>query len=217
MLLNSQKAIISRFGILPLLIEIIHLNRSERDLNSSLESQFVANKFLIFWQSFTQSAIQRGMVRHFPKNMLTIGWLGVLKDKTGLLKTGLVNDEAIRSEQYVEIIREYAQDLMIDDDLMLQQDNAPIHASAYTKYQFDIMGLDVIDWPSKSPDLNPIEHLWANIKRKLKGMKFSNRASFEQEIINQWNSVSQDDLRKLVESMPGRVQKCIKAKGWYFQ
>jgi hypothetical protein len=41
--------------------------------------------------------------------------------------------------------------------LSFQQDNAEAYAAAYTKFQFMCAGLEVIKWPSFSPDLNLIE------------------------------------------------------------
>ncbi len=75
----------------------------------------------------------------------------------------------------------------------------------------------VLDWPAKSPDLNPIEHLWDHLKRQL--AKYPREASGVHElwecVQKEWNAIPKDVCVKLIESMPQRVKAVIKAKGGY--
>ena len=45
------------------------------------------------------------------------------------------------------------------------QDNASIHTVKKVKSQFKDQGIPLLDWPPYSPDINPIEHLWAKMKQ----------------------------------------------------
>ena len=73
----------------------------------------------------------------------------------------------------------------------------------------------VIDWPAYSPDLNPIENVWAYIKEKLSGKKFISTKQIETEIIKIWESIPKIQIEKICESIYDRIGDCIEMKGGF--
>ncbi|KAG0926484.1 hypothetical protein G6F29_013037 [Rhizopus arrhizus] len=73
----------------------------------------------------------------------------------------------------------------------------------------------VLPWPSQSPDLNPIEHMWRHLKLKLALYEQRARGVHElwERIKIEWETFDKDICCKYIDSMPARVQAVIKAKG----
>ncbi|KAJ8463965.1 hypothetical protein ONZ51_g9903 [Trametes cubensis] len=102
-------------------------------------------------------------------------------------------------------------------DANLYQDNDPKHTSKKAKTWFKDHGFEVMEWPAQSPDLNPIEHLWGILKRKLASHKEPPPSINElwKRVEAEWEKISAKECRDLIESMPRRVAAVLKAKGGY--
>ena len=88
---------------------------------------------------------------------------------------------------------------------IFQQNNAPCHKARRVIEYFDLHGVEVLTWPAQSPDLNPIEHLWGIIKKKLVGKVCRNANEVFLAIEQEWNQLGAETMQKLVESMPRRM------------
>lgn len=86
------------------------------------------------------------------------------------------------------------------------------------------MGIETMDWPPVSPDLNPIENLWALLKAKIyelrPDLRHMNNNNTTKEILiataqQAWQEIDIRHLQHLSETMPNRVEAIIEARGWY--
>ncbi|KAJ5975663.1 hypothetical protein N7481_009370 [Penicillium waksmanii] len=89
---------------------------------------------------------------------------------------------------------------------IFQQDNAKIHRSYVAQRWFERHGINVMEWPPRSPDLNPIEPVW----RMLKHWKL-----FRECISEAWDALDQNKIDSIIRSMPQRISETRKARGYY--
>ena len=94
-----------------------------------------------------------------------------------------------------------------------QDDNAPIYTAKDVKNWIAQKRIKVLpDWPSQSPDLNPIEHLWSELKRKVRQRSVhpKNLHELEKALQEKWAKIMPKTYSNLIESMPNRIKACIK-------
>jgi len=122
---------------------------------------------------------------------------------------------AINGEKYVEILKDNIVSPLIQENLTFQQDGAPIHKCKVVQDWIAEEQIPVLIWPASSPDLNPIEHIWAHMKRTI-FKKFPGSRPCEDmiEILQQvWDEIDEDMLDSYFQSMPARCEAVMKAKG----
>lgn len=137
-----------------------------------------------------------------------IGWMfwGSIGGKYGRHK-GIFWEkewETINEGSYCGIIVPIVDEILQEhSDLYWQQDNAPSHASAFTKGVIRIGGLRVIEWPPYSPDLNPIETIWDDMKDYIQlhyPQVHSSYKRLREAIQEAWESITTERIRELVHA-----------------
>ncbi|GFS77700.1 transposable element Tcb1 transposase [Trichonephila clavipes] len=125
----------------------------------------------------------------------------------------------MNSEMYVEILGNAALPTIWqyfgESPFLFQQDNCSIHTSRLAQTWVDEMGVPKLDWPSQSLDVNPIEHLWDELERRLRSQpnRPSSLLALTSAVMDAWKAIPMVTYQKLMESLPKRVQTVIHAKG----
>lgn len=98
-------------------------------------------------------------------------------------------------------------------EFIFQHDNDPKHTSKVVQRYLKTKGVNVLPWPAQSPDLNPIENLWAILDTRLKHRKCNNEDELFGVLKAGWEALDPQILKNLVDSMSRRCQAVIDAKG----
>ena len=97
---------------------------------------------------------------------------------------------------------------------IFQQDNDPKHTSGVVQQWLTRKRVQVLEWPSQSPDLNPIEHLWEELSRRLKHRRARNSEEKFLQLKEEWEKIPDSVIETLIESMPRRCQAVIDSCGY---
>ncbi len=71
----------------------------------------------------------------------------------------------------------------------------------------------VMEWPIMSPDLNPIEHMWGILKRKVEKHHVSNIQQLRDVTMEEWKRMPATSCAALVNSMPRRIKTVLDNNG----
>jgi transposase len=144
-------------------------------------------------------------------------WAGIsMAGKVGIH----VFDENFRGPIYEDILRDVlvpsARELY-PDGCYLQRDNLSVHRSARATTYLGSREANVIretiPWPSYSPDLNPVENLWAVLKNNIRKRQPRTLEELRNMIYEEWDDLSEDYVQSLCSSIYDRIDMCIENEG----
>ena len=96
---------------------------------------------------------------------------------------------------------------------IFQMNNDPKHTSKVVAKWLKDNKVKVLDWPSQSPDLNSIEHLWAELKKCVRARRPTNLTQLHQLCEEEWSKIQPTYCEKLVEGYPKCLTQVKQFKG----
>jgi transposase len=98
---------------------------------------------------------------------------------------------------------------------LLQEDNDPKHRSKLASKWREVHEVQRLPWPSQSPDQNCIENVWNVLKANVDHHKPSSLKGLIRAIQVEWKKLDPNYAKKLVDSMPKRIEALLESKGDY--
>ena len=150
----------------------------------------------MFWGCMTAQGIRYGC--------RIDGWMNAE------IYTGILDDYLLPTIKYYK---------MNKNCLIFQQDNDPKHTSNAALKWLKTKKINTLDWPVQSPDLNPMEHLWEHLKRKLSDYESEPQGILElwERVEAEWDKIPVEVCVNLIESMLKRITAVLKSKGGYIK
>lgn len=150
----------------------------------------------------------------FPQKIMVWGAISIHGTSRLHVVEGTMN-----SEKYIRVLETrllpQIRDWFGDSQWIFQQDSAPCHTAKSVKKWFQENDVTVLPWPGNSPDMNPIESLWARLKDEIHQVPITNKTQLIERLILVW--FHSPNIREFcisnIRQMPKRVKALLAAKG----
>ncbi|GFV31497.1 transposable element Tcb2 transposase [Trichonephila clavipes] len=118
-----------------------------------------------------------------------------------------------RNEIIRPIVVHYA--AAIGDDFILMYDNSRPHRANLVEDSLFEEGIVRMEWPTCSPNMNPIDHVWDALGRRVAGRQPPPQTlqELERALLEEWDRIPQLVISSLIDSMPQRCSTLLAVRG----
>lgn len=123
----------------------------------------------------------------------------------------------LNGKRYAELLEEWIPDSLENLNILYPyyvDDHAGAHIAQIVENTKVDIGLRTLNnYPSNSPDLNPIENVWSFWKDKIRARNPQTLEELEDYAYEEWARIPLDYLRNCIRSMSNRLQEVVRLKG----
>lgn len=101
----------------------------------------------------------------------------------------------------------------LGEDWVFQQDNAGAHTEKNVKKFLQNEVPECLAWPSRSPDINPMENIWGRVKQNVYSHNPANIEELQNYIEQEMDNIPENYCQNLISSMDNRVKMLIEKEG----
>ncbi|GFT15112.1 transposable element Tcb2 transposase [Trichonephila clavipes] len=175
------------------------------------------NRRIFIWRdrgSRNNPAFVNESVRFCGGGVLVYGGISI-DGRTDLyiIRDGPLTARRYRDEILRPIVVPYA--AAIGDDFILMDDNSRPHRANLVEDSLFEEGIVRMEWPAYSPDMNPIEHVWDALGRRVAGRQPPPQTlqELERALLEEWDKIPQLVINSLIDSMPQRCSALLAVRG----
>ena len=125
-------------------------------------------------------------------------------------------DGTLTAESYISLLEdarvfEQLNENYNENSFIFQQDGAPAHLAQMTLDKLVSRTTLLIGWPPNSPDLSPIEQIWAIIKKRISSYETfpKTKEELRDAVLREWNNISQETIDTLVMSFEEKESEFV--------
>ncbi|GFV99387.1 transposable element Tcb2 transposase [Trichonephila clavipes] len=167
---------------------------------------------------------ERGSRNH-PSNIIerdryggrgVLVWGGIMlgsRTDLHLFDAGSVNGTRYCNEILLPYVRLFRGAMGLQ--FLFMDDNAPCHRKGAAEQLLESEDIERMDWPARSPDLNPIEHVWDFLGRRLAARTLPPVTIRELRLAlqDEWAAMPQQLIDTLILSMGRRCETSLAVSG----
>ena len=137
-------------------------------------------------------------------------------------ETGVKTSAAVYERMLEDVVEPLNHSLFENiNNWCFQQDSAPAHKARRIQTWLTANVPDFIstnDWPSGSPDLNPLDYsLWNKLEEHACAHKHQNLQSLKKGIEKSARELPLSTIREAIDQWPKRLRRCVQTKGDHFE